>query len=133
MAVYVTDTHPLLWYATEAYRQLSPNALRVFQQASRGAALVWVPAMAIWEAGMLERMQRIQLKPSFRKWAAALTAQPGFAFAPLDADAVDSALSVQLSLDVFDMGILATARAKDVPLITKDGVITASKTVEILW
>jgi PIN domain nuclease of toxin-antitoxin system len=78
-------------------------------------------------------MRRIQFKPSFREWADSLTAQPGFALAPLDADVVNSALSVQLRLDAFDVGILATARAKNLPLITKDTAITESQTVDVLW
>ena len=84
MAVYVTDTHPLLWYSTETYRKLSPKALRIFQKASRGEALIWIPAMVVWEAGLLEKIRRIQFRPSFSKWIDALAAQPGFAFAPLE-------------------------------------------------
>lgn len=133
MAVYVTDTHPLLWYSTETYKKLSPDALRVFRKASRGEALIWIPAMAIWEAGMLERIRRIQFKLPFPKWVASLTSQPGFAFAPLDADVVESALAVQRNLDVFDVGVLATAKAKDLPLITKDTAIVDSGAVEIPW
>ena len=59
MAVYVTDTHPLLWYSTETYRKLSPRVLRLLERASRGEVLVWVPAMAIWEAGLLEEIGRV--------------------------------------------------------------------------
>ncbi len=59
VALYVTDTHPLLWYAAETYQKLSRRALRAFQQASRGEALIWVPAMAVWEAGILNTHQLI--------------------------------------------------------------------------
>jgi PIN domain nuclease of toxin-antitoxin system len=133
VSVYVTDTHPLLWYSAETYHKLSRDALRVFRKASRGEALIWIPAMAIWEAGMLERIRRVQFRLQFRDWVASLTSQPGFAFAPLDADVVESAIAVQQSLDVFDVGVLATAKAKDLPLITKDTAIVESGAVEILW
>ena len=133
MPLYVTDTHPLIWYATESYRKLSSAALRAFQKASRGEVLIWVPAMVLWEAGLLERMRRVRFKTPFREWAHALTAQAGFALAQMDRDVVESALSIQLDLDVFNMSIVATARAKDLPLITRDGVITESKAVEVLW
>ena len=133
MPIYVTDTHPLLWFSTETYSKLSPDVLRVFRKAARGEVLIWVPAMALWEAGMLARMRRVVFKTSFKQWADTLVAQPCFALAPMDLDVVDSALSVQLNADVFDMAIVATARAKDVPLITKDTLIVESKTVEVFW
>ena len=60
-------------------------------------------------------------------------AQCRFALATLADDIVETAIGIQLNLDVFDMGILSTAKSKDLPLITKDGVITQSKVVEILW
>jgi PIN domain nuclease of toxin-antitoxin system len=133
VSLYVTDTHPLLWYATKNYNKLSPAALRAFRKASRGEVLIWVPALSLWEIGLLERIRRIRLQPSFPQWTAALSAEPGFAIAPLDFDVVDSALSIRLSLDIFDIGILATAKSKGLPLITKDAVITDSKVVDVLW
>lgn len=133
MALYVTDTHPLIWYATNTYRKLSTAALRAFQRASRGEALIWVPAMAIWEAGILQRMRRVRLEPSFHKWADTLIAQTGFAIAPMDVDTVYSSLDYEPNSDLFDVSIVATARQKQLPLITKDETIAQSGFVEILW
>ena len=133
MALYVTDTHPLVWFTTETYRQLSPKALRAFQRASRGEVLIWVPAMAIWEAGLLQRIRRVRLKPSFRDWAETLVTQRGFALAPMDLDTVHSSLEFEPNSDLFDVSIVATARQKELPLITKDGAITESGAVEIFW
>jgi PIN domain nuclease of toxin-antitoxin system len=82
VAVYVTDTHPLLWYSTQSRRKLSQKALRVFERASRGEALVWVPAMVIWEGALLHRLGRLHFKQSYLDWAETLIAQPGFALAP---------------------------------------------------
>ncbi len=87
----------------------------------------------LWETALLEGMRRIQLKPSFKEWKEALIAQPGFALAPLDDDVVDAALATQVRFDVFDAAIVATARAKRLPLITKDELITKSKAIEVLW
>ena len=133
MSLYVTDTHPLVWYTTETYRKLSPKALRAFQRASRGEVLIWVPAMVIWEAGLLQRIRRVRLKPSFRDWAEALVTQRGFALAPMDLDTVQSSLEFEPNSDLFDVSIVATARQKELPLITKDGAITESGAVEIFW
>ena len=110
MSLYVTDTHPLVWYTTETYRKLSPKALRAFQRASRGEVLIWVPAMAIWEAGLLQRIRRVRLKPSFRDWAETLVTQRVFALAPMDLDTVQSSLEFEPNSDLFDVAIVATAK-----------------------
>ena len=55
MAIYVTDTHPLIWYSSGAYRKLSPKARRLFDRARYAEVLIRVPAMAVWETGLLEK------------------------------------------------------------------------------
>ncbi len=59
-------------------------------------------------------------------------AQAGFEMAPLETDAITEAMHLDLR-DPFDAAIVATARLKDLPLITKDQRIVESKTVEIAW
>ena len=133
MGIYVTDTHPLVWYTSETHQRLTRKTLRAFQRASRGQALIWVPVMVIWEAGLLQRIGRIRIKPSIREWADALDAQAGFAVAPMDTDIVYSSLDSAPKSDLFDVSIVATARQKGLPLITKDEAITQSGVVEIFW
>ena len=133
MAVYVTDTHPLLWYSTETYRKLSLPVRRIFEKASRGDALIWIPAMVIWEAGLLERIGRIRFKPSFPEWAEALLSHPGFGFAPVDLDSVLYSLEIRPNSDLFDTAIVAVARQKNVPLITKDQLLISDEAVETIW
>ena len=133
MALYVTDTHPLIWYVTGAHSKLSRVALRTFERADRGEALIYVPAMALWEAGILGRIGRVRFNPSFEAWTRALVARPGFAFAPLDVDTVTSAIQTAISADPFDIGIVAAARVRELPLITKDEKITQSRIVQVAW
>ena len=44
VAIYVTDTHPLIWYSSGAYRKLSPKARRLFDRASHLEVLIWIMA-----------------------------------------------------------------------------------------
>jgi len=130
----VTDTHALLWYGSEKdHKKLSRNALRAFQAASRSEALIWAPSMVVWEAGLISRAGHLKVKPSVLQWAFAIDRQPGFALASLDADVVDVVLNIQLTADIFDLAIIATARAKDLPLITKDAWIVDSGLVPVVW
>ena len=133
MSVYVTDTDPLLWYATKTFRKLSPKVRRVFDRALRGEALIWIPAMVIWEAGLLHRIGRVRFKQPFRDWADALVAHPGFPLAPLDLDVVYWSLDFEPNSDLFDVAIVATALRKDLPLITKDEIVVRSGAVDTYW
>ena len=89
--------------------------------------------MVIWEGALLQRLGRIRFKQSYRDWADGLIAQTGFAFAPMDIEVVYSSLGFQPNADLFDVSIVATAKTKDLPLITKDEAIAESQVVEILW
>jgi PIN domain nuclease of toxin-antitoxin system len=65
VSVYVTDTHPLVWYATGKHRQLSHKVLRAFHAASGAAALIYVPVFVLWEIAMLLKVGRIALQEPY--------------------------------------------------------------------
>lgn len=133
MPVYVTDTHPLVWYAAAEHRKLSKKALRIFDQAWRSQALVYVPVVALWEISILIKLDIIRLPVEFSVWANALALKPGFDVAPLDSAAMEEFLRLRINNDPFDEAIVATARIRDLPLITKDKAITDSNLIETIW
>ena len=133
MALYVTDTHPLLWYGEARHAKLSKEALRIFRDAEAGRALIFVPAVVLWEVSVLIRAGRIQLSQPFSQWVGMLLAQAGFELAPLDPAVIAETLQFHLNGDPFDAAVVATARLKDLPLITKDEGIVLSGLVEVAW
>lgn len=133
MSVYVTDTHPLVYYFTRHHSKLSRRALRAFQQAERGDAFIYVPAVALWEVSRLEKEGEIKLKEPYEDWADAMLAHPAFECAPLDEKIIAEARNYNFNRDVFDAAIVATAKLTDVPLITRDEDITDSGIVDIWW
>ena len=133
MPLYVTDTHPLLWYASGAHNKLSKGALRVFEAASRTEALVYIPAIALWEASIVLKEGRVSLPEPFGQWARRILSHPGFDLAPLDSQVIVEAAYLRFHSDPFDAAIVATALVKDLPLITKDRAITNAGLVEIAW
>lgn len=132
MAVYVTDTHPLVWYAAGTHRQLSHAALQAFHAASHGEALLYVPVFVLWEIALLLKVGRITLREGYRDWTSHLLAQRGFALAPCDESILAEAYAYPFP-DPFDGVITATAKVLDLPLITKDAMISASGLVDIYW
>lgn len=133
MPLYVTDTHPLFWYATKSYAKLSKKALRIFDEAERQRALIYVPALALWELSRLLQSARAPRWEPFEWWAGRLLAQGGFDFVPFDLQVIAIATGLIFTKDPFDVAIVATAKLKELPLITKDREIVAAGIVEIAW
>ncbi len=49
MAAYVTDTHPLLWFAGASRGRLSRDVHRIFRRCESGQDIIYVPAAVVWE------------------------------------------------------------------------------------
>lgn len=133
MSVFVTDTHPLLWFTLNKQRELSPKALAAFQSAADGNGFIYVPAVVLWETAILERKGRIKLAGGFLRWTETIFKNSGFGIAPLEPSAIDLAVAYNFNNDPFDNAVAAVAADLSLPLITKDAAITASNLVEIYW
>lgn len=95
--------------------------------------MIYIPAPALWEVSNLEKAGHINLRLPFQKWLNELLAQNGFDVAPLDAEIISESRTYSFNDDIFDAVIVATAKLKDIPLITRDMAITNSGLVEICW
>ena len=130
MSVYVTDTHPLVWYATGKHRQLSHQVLQAFQAASDAEALIYVPVLG--EIAMLLKVGRIALQEPYGDGTEHLLAQLGFALAAVDVRMLAEAYYYPFP-DPFDSVITATAKIMDLPLMTNDAEIHASQLADVYW
>ena len=133
MAVYVTDTHPLIWYTAGKHSNLSQRVVKIFDAAFADRALIVIPSPVLWEISILVEHGRIKLREPFRHWAAALVARRGIDLASLDLDVIAEAHLLTFHGDAFDRTIVATAKVMDLPLITRDSIIVDSKLVDIVW
>lgn len=132
MSVFVTDTHPLLWFTLNKGGNLSKNALKAFAAAEVGQGFIYVSAVVLWEAAVLERGGKIRLSGGFSRWAETLLKNPGFGLAPLEVSIIGLAVGYNFNNDPFDAVIVAAANLS-LPLITRDAAITGSNLVEIHW
>ena len=133
MSMYVTDTHSLVFFANRNRRSLSRRAWEIFEQAENRQALILVPAPVLWEVSNLEKTGRIELRLPYEAWARELFAHPCFDCVPLDAAIIAEARNCNFNDDIFDAAIVATARVKGLPLISKDVAITQAGLVEVVW
>lgn len=133
MSVFVTDTHPIVWFTLGKRRELSPKVLAAFENAVAGNGFIYVPAVVLWEAAILERKGRIKLTGGFSRWTETVLKNSGFGIAPLEPAAIELAVGYNFNNDPFDAAIAAAAAELSLPLITKDTAITESNLVEIYW
>lgn len=82
MSVFVSDTHPVVWFFGDKHQNLSPKALAAFQSAASGNGFIYIPAVALWETAILERKGRIKLKDGFTRWTETILKNSGFGIAP---------------------------------------------------
>ncbi len=127
---YVLDTHALVWSVLSPER-LGPNALRVMESAGPGELAI--TSASIMELGRLIDADKIDLnsrRPSdvFEEALAYNTVIP----VSLEA-AIKAPVLGLPHFDPYDRLIVAEALVLGVPLISKDGNITDSGLVRVVW
>ncbi|MFQ5953493.1 MAG: type II toxin-antitoxin system VapC family toxin [Kiloniellales bacterium] len=121
----VLDTHVLLWLVNKTGDLARRTVGRIDRAADRGDVVV--SAIAIWEIAMLVRKGRLKLGESTRDWVAQALSRPGVRMSPLTPEiAIESEeLPGRIHGDPADRIIIATARALDATLVTRDQLILA--------
>jgi len=132
LAAAVSDTHALLYHAGRD-RRLGRRAAAVFAACEARAAIVYVPVVALWEVSLLVRRGRIRLRESLAEFVNDLFSNPAYQPCDLTAEQVVLADRERPNDDPFDALIVAAARTLDLPLITRDADIVASKLVKTVW
>ena len=130
--MFVTDTHPISYYAGAKYSKLGRRAFRLFEAAQKQEALIYVPAVVLWEIHELIKAGRIELPARFDRWCRDLDSSDGFIIEPLTWPDVNEARHLPFP-DPFDCLIAGTAIRLGYPMITKDKAIVDSGLVEIVW
>jgi PIN domain nuclease of toxin-antitoxin system len=128
----VADTHALLFHAAGG-RKLGPKAHAHFAAAERRGALVYVPAVVVWEVSLLARAVRINLHRPVRDFFADLFSNPAYQPHALTEAQVFDADELRFTRDPFDGLICAAARDLGLPLLTRDAAIRGSGAVSVLW
>jgi PIN domain nuclease of toxin-antitoxin system len=84
MSVFITDTHPLVWYTLDKHSNISAKALRAFQEAENKTAFIYFPSVVLWETAILERSGKIKLFDGFLRWSERLLGNSGLGVAQLE-------------------------------------------------
>lgn len=118
------DTHALLWFG--AGQGLSSKGQAAITAGVSDRMLV-VSAVTAWEIGRLAGSGRIRLSMPAKTWFFSVTADAGIGVIPLDAQIALAATELpgEFHRDPADRFLVATARALDVPIVTRDAAILA--------
>jgi predicted nucleic acid-binding protein len=129
-ALYVTDTHSLLWYLYEIPR-LGPKAEDAFDAISAGDAALLIPAIVLAEiVYTIERRQHdIDVGETLDRIADA----DNFQVLPFDLDAARALIALTDIPEMHDRMIVAAAQVYGAPLITRDEEIRRAGVVECVW
>lgn len=134
MKRYVTDTHPLIWALSNDPR-LSPAAQAAFAEADAGQAIIIIPPIVAVEMVYLSEKSRIPAH--LVDDLLAKVSQHGFSYrlGELSIAVLEALRQIPRHIipEMPDRIIAATARALGATLITRNGVITASRLVPVVW
>lgn len=131
--IYVTDTHPLVFWASKRSERLGKRARRIFQEVERGKHSIIVPVVVLEETARLVERKVIRLSVTFRQWAEELDRSANFQVQPYTIEILLESLSLSAIRDPADRAIVATARHLRFRLITADDVIQDGKWVDTVW
>jgi PIN domain nuclease of toxin-antitoxin system len=115
------DTHCWLWAQLGQINRLSRRAASSIHNAA-SAGNLRISVISVWELGMLEERGRLALPMNIRTWVSEALDKPGLSVMPLTPEiAIESSnLPGNLQGDRADRIIVATARASNATLLTKD-------------
>jgi PIN domain nuclease of toxin-antitoxin system len=131
--IYVTDTHPLVFWASNRRRRLGNRARRILQEAEQGKHSIIVPIVVLEEIKRLVERKIVRLEVPFRRWAEELERSPNFQVQAYTLEVLLESVSLAAIRDPADRAIVATARQLRCPLITADELIRDGDWVDTVW
>jgi PIN domain nuclease of toxin-antitoxin system len=131
--IYVTDTHPLVFWSSNRQPRLGKRARRILQETEKGKHSVIVPVVVLEEINRLVERNVVQLYVPFRRWAEELERSPNFQVQAYTLAILLESVSLAAIRDPEDRVIVATARHLRCPLITADGIIQDGDWVDTVW
>jgi PIN domain nuclease of toxin-antitoxin system len=131
--IYVTDTHPLVFWSSNRRRRLGNRARRILQETEEGKHSIIVPIVVLEEINRLVEKKIVRLEMPFRRWAEELERSRNFQVQAYTLEVLLESVSLAAIRDPADRAIVATARQLRCPLITADELIRDGDWVDTVW
>jgi PIN domain nuclease of toxin-antitoxin system len=121
--IYVTDTHPLIFWSSNRKNRLGNRARRILQETEQGKHSIIVPIVVLEEINRLAERKTVRLNVRFRRWAEELERSANFLIQAYTLEVLLESISLAAIRDPAARAIVATARHLRCPLITADELI----------
>lgn len=126
---YVTDTVALVLRLEK--RRMGSKAKQIFIEAESGLSLIYIPAMVLAEIGYLAERKKIdanlRLVENYCQQFESLVIEP------ITKEIIFRSFEIDDIPELHDRLIAATAYVRNIPLITNDAIIAASRFVSTVW
>jgi PIN domain nuclease of toxin-antitoxin system len=131
--IYVTDTHPLIFWSANRKNRLGNQARRILQETEQGKHSIVVPIIVLEEINRLAERKIVRLNVPFRRWTEELERSANFLIQAYTLEILLGSISLAAIRDPADRAIVATARHLRCPLITADELIQDGDWVDTVW
>ena len=133
MSPPLLDTHAWLWWLDGTGRLTHNERLTLDRRAEEGQR-PFLCAISLWEMAVLVEHGRVEMRQGFEAWIEAAASPHTVALLDVSPAIARELLHFPRSFhrDPADRLIVATARALDLPVLTRDGPIRSSGLVR-LW
>ncbi len=129
----VSDTHPLVSYATGKYAKLSKRVKAAFDDAVNGSSVIYVPMPVLWEISLLVKANQIKLRWPLEDYVTDRFYAKAIIPVHMEEPDVIIAHGLNFTKDPFDTMIVAMALRIGFPLITNDSHIHKAEPCDIFW
>jgi PIN domain nuclease of toxin-antitoxin system len=131
--LFVTDTHPLVWYITSQFHRLPRKVRKAFDDAVQGKCAIFIPAVVLWELSMLIKADTIRPTVTLEEYVQEKFFAKAICLLDIETEDILRAHELTFSRDPFDVMIVAMTLRVDCPLITGDSVIHKQLPCELFW
>jgi PIN domain nuclease of toxin-antitoxin system len=132
VSALVLDTHAWVWWASKPEKLSRKQRSAIDRARKRGSESLLLSVISGWEVALLVQGGRLRLPVPLEAWLEQAMAIPGLDVVPLSVPIIASAARLTVLRDPADMLIVATARHHGAPLVTSDGRIEESATVQVI-
>jgi len=129
MSRYVTDTQALIKFLN-GKKVINDIADSIFRKTDEGENIIVIPSVVLFEIGYLHEKQRIPV--SVKDIKNVLEDSINYREEKLSIDIIESSFEITDIPELHDRLIAGTARYLNLPLITNDPVILASRFVNCI-
>lgn len=107
--IYVTDTHPLIFWSSNRKNRLGNRARRILQETEQGKHSIVVPIIVLEEINRLAERKIVRLNVPFRRWTEELERSENFLIQAYTLEILLESISLAAIRDPADRAIVITA------------------------